>query len=67
MIQKHARKKFRAKLLYLNRKARFGDHRETVQETEIQEVAVTVVAEAVTSDAMTVETTENPAITTGTK
>jgi len=45
----------------------FDDHRETVQETEIQEVAVTVVAEAVTSDAMTVETTENPAITTGTK
>lgn len=43
------------------------DHRETVQETEIQEVAVTVVAEAVTTDVMTEETTENPEITTGTK
>lgn len=43
------------------------DRRETVQETEIQEVAVTVVAEAVTTDVMTEETTENPAITIGTK
>jgi hypothetical protein len=43
-------------------------HRETVQETEIpEEEAVTVVVEAVTTDVMTEGTTENPAITTGTK